>query len=187
MLALLGLSLLVFTVLISIVYSTLTTGMSPQPSHRLARQQILAQTAQLCESANSPQRIVDLGSGWGHLIIPLAKRFPEHQIQGYEVSFFPWLVSWLLKKIFGLDNLQIHRGDFFKADFAQADLLICYLVRPSMQRLADRLHRMPAPPQRLISHFFSLPGYQPCQTWQLQDWYSSPLYLYRLDSKAEAA
>lgn len=175
--------LLVFLALVSIVFSTLQTGMSPLPSHAVARSAILQQVQPLLNAKpQAPKTLIDLGSGWGHLVIPLARCFPQHQVVGYEVSFFPWLVSWLLKKGLGLHNLQLYRHNFFQADLSEADLLICYLVRPSMQKLAKQLQQMPSRPSFLLSHFFSLPGYSPVHTWQLPDWYASPLYLYRLDS-----
>ncbi|MDR9469037.1 hypothetical protein [Marinospirillum sp.] len=174
--------LLVLLVLISVVTSTLITGISPQPSHLAARHFIIQQTQQLLGSQAS-RTLVDLGSGWGHLVVPLARRFPQHQVIGYELSFFPWLVSCLLKKLLGLDNLKLYRRNFLQADLSQADLLICYLVRPTMHKLAARLEHLDSRPRFLLSHFFSLPGYSPLHTWQLPDWHQSPFYLYCLDKQ----
>ena len=42
--------------------------------------------------------IIDLGSGWGNFVIPIAKRTPERQVIGYELSLLPWLISTVLKK-----------------------------------------------------------------------------------------
>ena len=179
---LLAVGLLILLVMVSVVISTLKTGISPQPSHAAARHFIFRQTEQLLGSQAS-STLVDLGSGWGHLVVPLARRFPQHQVIGYELSLFPWLVSWLLKKLLGLDNLQLYRGNFLQADLSQADLLICYLVRPTMLKLAEHLEQMDSRPRFLLSHFFSLPGYSPCLSWQLSDWHQSPFYLYCLDKQ----
>jgi methylase of polypeptide subunit release factors len=180
---LLAVCLLVLWVLVTVVISTLKTGISPQPSHLAARHFIIRTSEQLMGS-QSPGTLVDLGSGWGHLVVPLARRFPQHQVVGYEVSFFPWLVSWLLKKLLGLDNLKLYRRNFLQADLSKADLLICYLVRPTMHKLAARLEQMDSRPRFLLSHFFSLPGYSPQCTWQLPDWNQSPFYLYCLDKQS---
>ncbi|WP_114418282.1 class I SAM-dependent methyltransferase [Marinospirillum perlucidum] len=173
---------LLLLVLVSVVVSTLKTGMSPWPSHAAARQVILGQVAQLLDQEDQDRVLTDLGSGWGHLVVPLARRYPHCRVIGYEVSFFPWLVSWLLKKLLRLDNLTLYRGDFLQAPWYLSDLVICYLVSPSMQALAEQLRQRQEGPRYLISHFFALPGYQPWQTLHLPDWYRSPLYFYRLTS-----
>ena len=56
--------------------------------------------------------IIDLGSGWGNFVIPIAKRYPQRKIVGYELSLLPWLTSTFLKNIFGLKNLTLHRKIF---------------------------------------------------------------------------
>lgn len=177
--------LLVFT-LFSIFVSTLRTGIPPRPSHLAARSFLIKQAEQLLGSS-SGQVLIDLGSGWGHLVVPLARRFPQHQIIGYEVSWVPWLVTQLLKKLLGLNNLQVYRKDFFQEDLSQADLVFCYLLRPSMLKLAERFSSLDSHPRLVLSHFFTLPGYSPARIWQLPDWYQSPCYLYRLDANAQDA
>lgn len=176
----LAVAALLLLVLVSVVVATLFTGMSPMPSHARARKAMLEQVALLADS-EPKLTLVDLGSGWGHLVVPLAQRFPQHQVVGYELSFFPWLLSWLLKKGLRLHNLTLYRKNFLKADLSAADVLLCYLVAPVMQQLAQHLEEMQPRPRWLISHFFRLPGWQPRQQLQLRDLYLSPIYVYCLE------
>ncbi|SFB90458.1 hypothetical protein SAMN05660443_0844 [Marinospirillum celere] len=181
---LLFLLLLVFTVLVSVVMTTWRTGMSPHPSHTIARTAIFSEVKRLLD-ARQPQCLIDLGSGWGHLVIPLARQFPQHQVVGYELSFFPWLVSVFLKKLLRLENLDLHRKNFLKADLTDANLLICYLVSPTMEQLSSKLQQLENKPRWLISHFFALPEFQPVNQFELPDLYRSPIYVYCLEKQSK--
>lgn len=170
--------------LLTIVFSTLKTGIPPMPSTGQARAELLRQVERLAAQEQG-LTLIDLGSGWGHLVIPLARRFPQHQVIGYELSFFPWLVSLLLKKLLRLENLLVHRKDFLKADLSAADFLICYLMPLAMSHLTGHLQQQKSMPRWLISHFFALPGWQPMHQIELRDLYRSPIYVYCLEKQPQ--
>ena len=75
---------------ISIVLTSMKTGISPSPSSGKA---VRAMLAAIEDSGTGP--IVDLGSGWGTLVIALAGKYPNRQVVGYELS----LVLKLLEKL----------------------------------------------------------------------------------------
>jgi len=79
--ALLELILLVFVLLtiLSIVWTTLQTGISPMMSSGKACQAMLAS---IDRPANGP--LIDFGSGWGTRVTALAREFPRSQVIGYE-------------------------------------------------------------------------------------------------------
>ena len=79
--------------------------------------------------------IIDLGSGWGNFVIRIAKRNPQRQIVGYELSLLPWLTSTLLKKVLGIKNLTLHRQNFYNANLSGASVLVCYLYPEAMDRI----------------------------------------------------
>ncbi|OMH31733.1 hypothetical protein [Motiliproteus sp. MSK22-1] len=159
----------------SIVWSTLTLGISPMPSSKKARKAIIHLTK---DTGTGP--IFDLGSGWGNLLIPLAKEYPERQIVGYELSLIPWLIASLIKEILSLNNLKIYRKNFFKADLSSASVIVCYLYPEGMISIAKKLISENITSCILISNNFSLPSQQPKKTVQLDDLYKSPVYLYDL-------
>lgn len=161
----------------SIVCSTLALGISPMPSSTKARQAIV----QLTHAAGTGP-IFDLGSGWGGLLIALAKEYPQRKIVGYELSFMPWLVSSLLKSILGLKNIQIQREDFFQADLAEASVIVCYLFPQGMKKLEDKLMVENTQLKYLISNNFALSSQQPIKVIKLTDFYKSPVYLYTLEN-----
>ena len=102
--------------------------------------------------------IIDLGSGWGNLVIPIAKRYPQRKIVGYELSLLPWLTSTLLKKIYGLKNLTLHRQNFYSADLSTASVLVCYLFPAAMAKISDKLLLERAEVNFVISNNFALPS-----------------------------
>ncbi|MDX1588093.1 MAG: class I SAM-dependent methyltransferase [Oleiphilaceae bacterium] len=121
---------------------------------------------------------MDMGSGWGTLAIPFARRFPDTQVIGYEVSWFPWITACVLAKLLRLRNLHFYRRDFRQADLSGASVLLCYLMARGMRAVSERLQKDPGSVQWVISHHFALPGWQPVRTRKLADLYGTPIYTY---------
>jgi len=169
-------ALLVLTIFtgLSIVWSTLVSGISPMPSSKKARQAMLQL---VCETGSGP--IFELGSGWGNLLIPLAREYPKRKIVGYELSIMPWLTTVTLKNILGLKNIQIYRKNFLLADLTSASVILCYLFPKGMQGIDCKIKAKNSQLEYLISNNFSLPSHDPIKTIKLNDLYKSPVYLYK--------
>jgi predicted RNA methylase len=175
------LALTVFT-LISIVWSTLTSGISPMPSSKKARQAMLQLVGEIVsETADEIDTgpIFELGSGWGNLLMPLAKEYPQRQIIGYELSIVPWFTTLILKNLLGLKNITVYRKNFLHADLTSASIILCYLYPEGMQDLESKIKSQRGQLKYLISNNFSLPMQQPIKSIQLDDLYQSPIYLYK--------
>ncbi len=126
--------------------------------------------------------IVDLGSGWGNFVIPMAKKYPQRQVVGYELSLLPWLFSRVVKKALGLKNLTLHRQDFYQANLTEASVLVCYLFPKAMEKIKDKLLNEQQRIDFLISNNFALPSSKPDKVIKLDDFYRSPVYLYKMTS-----
>ena len=165
--------LLIFLCIIplSIVFSTIQTGISPMPSRRLAREAVLRLVPENTEI------IVDLGSGWGGMLMSLAKAFPNAKIIGYECSWLPFLWSRCFCR---LSNIFIYRENFLRVLAPKSSVLICYLCPRSMENLS-RFYKGRG--NILISHTFALPNNTPIQTLRILDRYKSPIYVYLLTDK----
>lgn len=168
--------LLFITLLIalSIVWSTLKTGISPMVSSSKASQMMLTAI-----NASEKGPILDLGSGWGTLVISIARQHPEREVIGYELSLFPWLASRLLKGCFRLNNLTLHRADFNHADLSHASILFCYLFPKGMERLHQKLMRDELTELLIVSNTFALPMTAPERIQVLKDTYQTKIYFYR--------
>ena len=169
---------------LSMVWSTVRTGMSPMPSSRSARRGVLTALEHI-GGGQPEQPIVDLGSGWGHLAIAVARRYPDCPVRGYELALLPWLVSVLIARALRQHNLTFLHQDFLAAaergQLGPVHTALTYLHGPGMARLSAALTKHPGQLNWLISNNFALPDWQPERQWQLRDFYRSPLYLYALD------
>jgi len=162
---------------ISIIYHTIRLGISPMPSSAKAYTAMLTLAE---ETANGT--IVDLGSGWGNFVIPMAKKNPQRQVVGYELSFLPWLSSSLIKKVLGLQNLTLFRQDFYHADLSKASVLVSYLFPQAMEKIEHKLLNEQHNIDFLISNNFALPTSKALKVVQIDDFYKSPIYLYKMSS-----
>ncbi len=125
--------------------------------------------------------MIDLGSGWGTLVTTLARKFPDRQIIGYELSIIPWLFSLLIKQLLHLNNLTLYRKNFLHEDLSGA-ILLCYLLPENMALLAKKINQDQLPATLLISNTFALPDHKPQETLRIHDVYRSPLYIYKIRS-----
>jgi hypothetical protein len=162
----------------SILWFAVRTGIAPVASSRRACRAMV----EAAESA-PPGPIVDLGAGWGTLAIALARRFPDRQVIGYELSWVPWAVSRLLRRLLKLRNLTLRRGDFLKADLSGAAVLTCYLYRQGMRGLQRKLARDRQPPTVIVSNTFTMPASRPCAVVTLEDFYRTRILVYRWDPR----
>ena len=108
--------------------------------------------------------IVDLGSGWGTLVIAFAGKYPDRQVVGYELSLVPWVFSLIRKKISGLSNLTLYRKDFMDADLSAAAVLTCYLFPGGMVSLKEKLDRDKINEVLIVSSTFALPSSEPTRS-----------------------
>src|SRR5947208_1496628 len=88
-------------VIISIVYFSFQTGISPMPSSKLA-------TKALLDLIPIQKGVIyELGSGWGTIALKLAKKYPHCHIIAMEISWIPWIFSKIRAFFSQCSNLQI--------------------------------------------------------------------------------
>jgi len=118
----------------SLLISTAFTGVPTLSSRRSEVDDIIALWL---EHAKLPKHalIVDLGSGWGALVVALARAFPDATVQGVEISLFPYLVSRL--RTHHLPNVSLKWGNFLCSDPSNAEAIVCYLMPGVMAKLGD--------------------------------------------------
>lgn len=161
---------------LSVIFYTFWNGISPMPSSPQAIREILA----LIPSYLPSGTIYELGSGWGTLAIPLARRLPNQEVCGLESSWIPFAISSVLGKISSLPNLQFHCKDFFSHSLADASLVVCYLYPGAMKRLKGKFEKELKSGVWVISHTFAVPGWEPYAVRELNDIYRTRIYLYQL-------
>lgn len=170
----------IFALLANLTWYSWKYGITPTPSSRKVINRIQKVLPPLIKG-----RIVELGSGWGTLAIFLARHFPLSQIDAYEISPIPFLVSKLAVFILSLKNVAFFREDIFKVSLKNASLTVCYLYPGAMIRLKEKFESELAPLSYVLSHTFAVPGWTPILIEYADDLYRTPIYLYQITYKRE--
>ena len=123
------------------------------------------------------KKIADLGSGWGTLIFLLAKRYPSSEVIGYENSTIPFLFSLALNFY---PNLHLKNKDFFNINLQDIDLICCYLFPKGIARLKKKFLLELKPGTLILTHTFSILGWNPKKVIEVGDLYRSKIYLYEI-------
>jgi hypothetical protein len=168
--------------MLSIVFHTLRTGISPMPTSGRVRRQVLSLLPEGMEGT-----VLELGSGWGTLAFALADRCPRARVVAFELSPVPYAFAWLRQRLAPRPNLHLVREDFFRARFSGASAVVCYLYPGAMTRLGPKLSEELAPGTRILSHTFALRGWKPVQTRVVDDLYRTPVYLYEVPGREPAS
>lgn len=104
-------------------------------------------------------RMADLGAGDGRIVIAFARAGAE--AHGFEVNpFLVWSARRAIKTA-GLEKKAfMHRKSFWKVNFAPFDVLTLYGITYIMKELEDKMHRELAPGSRVLSNYFTFPGWK---------------------------
>lgn len=108
------------------------------------------------------QRMVDIGSGDGRILIAFAKAGAI--AEGYEIN--PILVWWSRKKIreAGVqDRCRVTNKNFWSVHFADTDIVTLFGIRGIMPRLEKKFRAEMRPGSKVLSHIFTFPTWQPTQ------------------------
>jgi predicted RNA methylase len=103
-----------------------------------------------------PEDIVyDLGCGDGRTVITAARRYGARAV-GLEIDPLRYLWCRMLVRILGLhDRVTILYGNIFSQDLSQADVVTCYLLQTTNDKLEKKLERELRPGTRVVSNTFT--------------------------------
>lgn len=97
-------------------------------------------------------RVYDLGCGDGRLVFAAAKR--GARAVGYELSIPMFLIA-KIRSLFR-KNTSIRYGNFWKRDYADADVIVCYLLTDAMQTFHRTIWPQLPKGCRVVSHAFRM-------------------------------
>ena len=122
--------------------------------------------------------VYDLGSGDGRVLVLAAREFGARAVG---IEFDPLRALWarLWARVLGLQNqVRVVRGDLFKAEIGDADVVTLFLRQGTNQLLMVKLLLELRPDTRVISHMFTFPG------WEIIDQdREAKLFLYKVGMK----
>lgn len=121
----------------------------------------MRQVRRMLEAAGLKKGMIvyDLGSGDGRLVHTAAREYGARGI-GYEFSPFVWLWAKFLS-LFWRSKAELRFGNFWKADLSDADVIVCYLLPHSMERMKKDLLPQLKPGALIVSHAFRIHGLEP--------------------------
>lgn len=105
-------------------------------------------------------RFVDVGSGFGGLVMHLAHLRPASTFAGIEAAPLPWFVSFLRARL-GRGAGRFVRGDYSELDFGSYDVVFAYLSPAAMPGLWSKACAEMRQGALLLSYEFPVPGVDP--------------------------
>ncbi len=121
---------------------------------------------------------IDLGSGLAHTLMVLAKQFPQAQFEGVETAPLVFLISYIRCSL--QKNCRIRYQNIWQVDLSTYDVVYCFLSPVPMPKIWQKAKAEMKKGSLLISNTFVIPGAEPSQELDLQDWRQSKLYLWRI-------
>jgi len=109
---------------------------------------------------NRPISFVDIGSGFGGLVLYLARKRLESRFLGVEIVPLLWVLSYL-RTVAQRNNAQFIYSDYEKINFSQFDVVFVYLSPAAMSRLWVKAKQEMLPGSILISLEFPIFGAEP--------------------------
>lgn len=119
--------------------------------------------------AKKADKIFDLGSGDGRIVVMAAQKFGA-DATGIEYDEDLYKRSMAKIKSLGLDTrARIIHGDIMKQDFSTADLLTVYLLPLSNDKVRPMLEKQLKKGARVVAHDFEFSGWNPEKTVTVED------------------
>ncbi|HEY6865265.1 MAG TPA: methyltransferase domain-containing protein [Burkholderiales bacterium] len=112
-------------------------------------------------AVRSGEKLIDLGSGDGRLVITAAKEYGAH---GFGVDIDPRLVSrsnQAAEQAGVADRVKFLKQDLFDTDFHDADVLTLYLLPDVNLALRPKILSELRPGTRVVSHDYGMRDWQP--------------------------
>lgn len=162
----LGLFLLLFAICGATLFSRVPYYPSPDRAVEMLAQQL---------SPEKSLSVLDVGSGFGGVLLGLAEKFPQLKYAGIELALFPFIVSWCRAKLRPGANVRIQFGNYEDIDLAAFDVVYAYLSPVVMSGLWEKVQQEMLPGTIFISYEFVVHGRKP--DFAIQCGYEE-IYLY---------
>jgi len=125
------------------------------------------------------EKVYDLGCGDARFLIEAEKK-AQIEGTGYEIAPLPMILAWLNKWING-SKIKIRIQSFFRADLKEADVIFCYLLPETMDKLAAKFKKECHKGTRIFSHTFKISSMEPVKVWPRDKEHKLPtIYLYQI-------
>ena len=165
--------LIFFVLLIPTIYAAVI-GAPPAPTHKSRIKQII-KIAKIQPS----DKFYELGSGTGRVMIEVARKTGAEVI-GFELSPIFYFITLFNLKLHGIKRFKLFFGNFLRADFKKADVVFCFLMPNTMDRLRKKFKQELRPGTRIISYIFEIKNWIPYAV--IKDNKKPPVYFYKIET-----
>ena len=164
-------------VLLPLLVSAAIAGASAAPwlpTRQRERHSLLSQI-----SFTGVQTVIDLGCGDGTVLFAIARRYPNIQAIGYDISLVPLIIGWTRKLLSprAYCNVHLRFKNLFFAPLAGADLVFVFLLAKAYKRLVAKCKNELPNHARLVVEAWPLPDLVPSET--LRNEQTLPVFVYR--------
>lgn len=137
-----------------LLIATVIKGAPPVPTSKNSVNEIIKMT-----NAGSGDKVIDLGSGDGRVLIAFAKKGAS--AEGYEINpFLVLLAKYKIKREGVGDLAKVYWGSFWGKDLSEFNIVNVYGVTHIMKRLGKKLDKELTPGSKVVSNIFPIPGWQ---------------------------
>jgi len=134
-------------------------AMFGSPWHPISRRD-LKRALDFC-GAKAGERIVDLGSGDGRVLIAAAKNYG---LMGTGIEIDPlkvWLANLRVRWAGRQNKVKIVRANIFNYDYREADILFIYLTHQAIDQLFPKILEQLKPNAKILCYRFCIQGITP--------------------------
>ncbi len=109
------------------------------------------------------ETLYDLGSGDGRVLVIAAREFGAQAV-GIDAGPVQCVQAWANSLFNGVrSRVRVKRGNFFKSDLGDADVVFAYLTSDYVPRLAPQLEKQLKPGARVVTISFDFPDWEPAR------------------------
>lgn len=149
------------------------------PTNKKRKKIVLDKIFEYLDGINTQKKVFDAGSGAGNILIPLAKKFPQHKFIGIEWNYLLFMISKIKSK--KLKNIEFIHGDILKNNFNEADIIYCYVVSNFEKPLSEKLIKEIKKDCLVVTNGCVLCGMKIFDEIKVKDyWLSSSIYVLKL-------
>lgn len=126
----------------------------------------------------TPFNFLDLGSGFGSLLVFLARHCPGSHFTGVEISPLPFFVARLRSLLFA-GRISINMQNFWNMELSEYDVIYAFLAPGPMPALWEKCRKEMKPGSTLLINSFRVPA-TPERVIQVNDRRKTVLYVHRM-------
>lgn len=149
------------------------------PSFGQTKKEELLRISDVLSKATASMTIIDPGCGTAELIISLAKKFPQNKFVGIEWN--KTICSIAKMRCNKLNNIEIICDNFFNYPFNNADIIVCFLMEPLMERFGKKVKKDCHKGVIVYSNTFKIPNLELIETVKTRKlWRFGNLHIYKV-------